>query len=69
MKLNKAVLAKARKFAKDGPRVAAILAAALDGKQAAAAGFIDADLPNVKQVALVTPDGRVWRPISLDLLP
>lgn len=48
----------ARGFAKEGPRVAAVVK---HGKSySALAGFIDADTKAIKQIALVTPDGRVW---------
>lgn len=49
----------ARKLAKS-PRVAAVLR----GGEifAAVPGYIDGDTDKTKQVALVTPDGKVWRP-------
>jgi hypothetical protein len=51
---------RAQKLAADGPRVAAVLHG--DGMYGAVAGYLDADFGNIQQVALITPDGRVWEP-------
>lgn len=53
-------LNRARQFAKEGPRVAAVLKDRKSKKYCAIAGFIDEDLDIAKQVCLVTPDGRAW---------
>ena len=52
----------AKRFAKEGPRVAAVLAL-YGGKKlqySAVPGFIDEDTDTMKQIALFTPDGRKW---------
>jgi hypothetical protein len=53
---------RARKFAIDGPRVAAVLVVRKPRlKYFAAPGFIDANTNGIEQVLLVTPDGRAWK--------
>ena len=55
----------ARVLAVEGPRVSAILTKG--GLFVAAPGFINADTRSgIKQVALITPDGRVWLPQASD---
>jgi hypothetical protein len=55
--MDKAVK-RARKLAEEGPRVSAVLT---DGDlYGAVPGYLDADTNKCRQVALVTPDGRVW---------
>ncbi len=49
-------------MAKAGPRVAAVLAL-YGGKKlqyAAVPGYLDCDTDTMKQIALFTPDGRMW---------
>jgi hypothetical protein len=50
---------KAKKLAAEGPRVSAILKSNL--RYGAVPGYLDADTGSIEQVALVTPDGRVWK--------
>lgn len=57
-KIDKAI-SQAKKLAAAGPRVAAVLESG--GKFGAVPGYMDSDGERVSQVALVTPDGRVWR--------
>ena len=52
------VVEPARIMAARGPRVAAVLKS--KGKFSAVPGFMDNDTAKVKQVLLVTPDGRLW---------
>ena len=54
-------ITKAKRFAAEGPRVAAVLH--LNGKFdefEAIPGYVDADTEHIKQVRLVTPDGQEW---------
>lgn len=53
-----AAITRARKLAADGPRIAAVLQG--DGRYGAVPGYLDSDAGKIQQVALVTPDGRVW---------
>lgn len=55
-----AAVADACEFARQGPRVAAVALYA-DERYLALCGFIDRDTDDIKQIALITPDGRVWR--------
>ncbi len=52
----------AKKFAKAGPRVAAVLQRMGEKgvEYKSAPGYMDADNDEIQQIALVTPDGRVW---------
>lgn len=62
-----AALDKAKKLAKAGPRVAAVLALSGNGKKlryAAVPGYMDSDTDGMKQVRLLTPDGREWMVIQ-----
>ena len=53
-----AAITQARKLARAGPRVSAVIS---DGNSyGAVPGYLDAETGKIKQVALVTPDGRVW---------
>lgn len=58
---------RAKKLAKAGPRVSAVVYSPKEDEYGAAPGFMDADLPHFKQVLLVTPDGRVWEPASIHI--
>lgn len=50
----------ARQFARQGPRVAAILQSGRS--YYAVPGYIDTNKPGVKQIRLITPDGKIWKP-------
>lgn len=55
-------LTKARQLAAEGPRVSALIT---DGVNVdAVAGYIESNTEKLIQVALITPDGRVWLPGS-----
>jgi hypothetical protein len=65
----KTTIKEARRLAKIGPRVSAILKINsidpnVNGTYKAVPGFMDNDTGNLKQVVLVTPDGRLWVPMS-----
>ena len=53
----------AKRFAAEGPRVAAVIADRRSGKlkYSAAPGFMDYSQPKLEQVVLFTPDGQEWR--------
>ena len=56
-----AAIEDARKLAAEGPRVAAVLQSTRRPKEyGAVPGFMDGDGKGLRQVLLVTPDGRVW---------
>jgi integral membrane sensor domain MASE1 len=55
-------IALARKSAGIGPRVSAILS--MGDTLLVADGFMDTDTDDLKQIVLVTPDGRLWVPMS-----
>lgn len=56
-------LSQAKKFAQDGPRVAAVIERMKPYfSYQAIPGFIDCDTEEMKQIVLVTPDGRLWLP-------
>lgn len=55
----------ARTFAAAGPRVAAIVTKDATTYRAIS-GYMDADQADLEQVALVTPDGRVWQPVDTE---
>jgi hypothetical protein len=63
-----AAVEDARRMAADGSRVASILEdRTKPGTYAAVPGFMDRDTTGlIKQVALITPNGRVWERATID---
>lgn len=56
-----AAIANAKRFAIQGPRIAAVAIVRVPRlKYVALPGFIDRDEAGLEQVLLVTPDGREW---------
>ncbi len=56
-----AAIEKATQYAREGPRVSAVLTAGSPRpKYIAVEGFLDFDGDELKQIMLITPDGRQW---------
>jgi hypothetical protein len=58
----KRAVKEAKKIAEEGPQVAAVLKIWGSGysEYRAVPGYIDRDAEELQQIALITPDGRVW---------